>query len=134
MANPVRGERQRLHIARALAQQPEIMLLDEPTNHLDIHHQIGLLHLVREQKLTIVAALHDLNLAAMFCNRIAMMQEGEIVALGLPQDILTPENIQKVFSVTSTVNPAEDGSCFIRFMKPRPSHRSDASFEISSTN
>lgn len=108
------GERQRLHIARALTQQPEIMLLDEPTNHLDIGHQIGLLGLVRHLDLTVVAALHDLNHAAMFCDRIAVMKDGRIVALGRPADVLTGERIREVFNVDATVAHGDDG-CFIRY-------------------
>ncbi|KYB45476.1 histidinol phosphatase, partial [Brucella anthropi] len=90
------GERQRVHIARALAQEPQILLLDEPTNHLDIGHQIGLLDLVRRQELTVVAALHDLNHAAMFCDRIAVMNKGQIVALGTPREVLRAECIRSV--------------------------------------
>lgn len=112
------GERQRLHIARALAQQPEILLLDEPTNHLDVRHQIGLLHLVHQQKLTVVAALHDLNHAVMFCDRVAVLQNGKLVALGNPADILTSNRIRDVFAVAANVERDEDGSCFIRFVKP----------------
>lgn len=109
------GERQRLHIARALAQQPRILLLDEPTNHLDIGHQIGLLDLVRGQDLTVVAALHDLNHAAMFCDRIAVMQAGRMVALGRPQEVLTAGRIREVFGVEVEIKHESDGSCHIRF-------------------
>ncbi|MBN9047227.1 MAG: ABC transporter ATP-binding protein [Rhizobiales bacterium] len=112
------GERQRLHIARALAQQPRILMLDEPTNHLDIEHQLGLLGLVRAKGLTVVAALHDLNHAAMFCDRIAVMQEGRLAALGLPADILTPGLLSEIFRVDARVEEAEDGSCFIRYARP----------------
>lgn len=120
------GERQRLHIARALAQQPRILLLDEPTNHLDIGHQIGLLDLVRRQGLTVIAALHDLNHAAMFCDRIAVMQAGRLIALGRPQEVLTVERIREVFGVEVEIGNDPDGSCHIRFRakgtpaRPRP--------------
>ena len=113
------GERQRLHIARALAQEPHILLLDEPTNHLDIHHQIGLLELVRSQPLTVIAALHDLNHAAMFCDRIAVMQGGNLVALGTPSEILTAERIQSVFNISVHVERDADDQCFIRYHRPR---------------
>ncbi|MBB3609517.1 ABC transporter ATP-binding protein [Rhizobium sp. BK602] len=109
------GERQRLHIGRALAQQPEILLLDEPTNHLDIAHQIGLLDLVRRQRLTVVAALHDLNHAAMFCDRIAVMKGGRLVALGTPREVLTAECIRDVFGVEVEVEHGGGGDCFIRY-------------------
>lgn len=94
------GERQRLHIARALAQRPRIMVLDEPTNHLDVGHQLGLLELVKQQRdLTVIAALHDLNHAAMFCDRLAVMHQGRMVALGAPIDVLTPDRLADVFGV-----------------------------------
>ncbi|HEX8045232.1 ABC transporter ATP-binding protein [Rhizobium sp.] len=109
------GERQRLHIGRALAQQPKILLLDEPTNHLDIGHQIGLLDLVRRQDLTVVAALHDLNHAAMFCDRLAVMNNGRLVALGTPGEVLTAECIRDVFGVDVEVEHDSDGSCLIRY-------------------
>ena len=114
------GERQRLHIARALAQQAPILLLDEPTNHLDIGHQLGLLQLVREQNLTVVAALHDLNHAAMFCDRIAVMRGGRIVALGAPAKVLEPQRLQEVFGVTVDVERDGAGGCFIRYRRPEP--------------
>ncbi|NTG50613.1 ABC transporter ATP-binding protein [Agrobacterium rhizogenes] len=109
------GERQRLHIGRALAQQPRILLLDEPTNHLDIGHQIGLLDLVRRQDLTVVAALHDLNHAAMFCDRLAVMNDGRLVAFGTPREVLTAECIRDVFGVEVEVEHDSDGGCFIRY-------------------
>ncbi|NTG76916.1 ABC transporter ATP-binding protein [Agrobacterium rhizogenes] len=109
------GERQRLHIGRALAQQPKILLLDEPTNHLDIGHQIGLLDLVRRQDLTVVAALHDLNHAAMFCDRLAVMNDGRLVAFGTPREVLTAECIRDVFGVEVEVEHDSDGGCFIRY-------------------
>ncbi|QRM54417.1 ABC transporter ATP-binding protein [Sinorhizobium sp. BG8] len=112
------GERQRLHIARALAQQPKILLLDEPTNHLDIGHQIGLLHLVRQQGLTVVAALHDLNHAAMFCDRIAVMNGGRIAALGRPRAVLNAERIHTVFGVDVHVEHEGEHGCHIRYRAP----------------
>lgn len=118
------GERQRLHIARALAQESRIVLLDEPTNHLDIGHQIGLLDLVRKQGLTVVAALHDLNHAAMFCDRIAVMDKGQIVAIGSPHVVLTPARIGAVFGVEAVVTTDESGFCHIRFL---PAHRQENS-------
>lgn len=112
------GERQRLHIARALAQQAPILLLDEPTNHLDIGHQISLLQLVREQELTVVAALHDLNHAAMFCDRIAVMQGGRIVAQGTPAKVLEAQRLQEVFGIAVDVERDSSGGCFIRYRRP----------------
>ncbi|MBP2550588.1 iron complex transport system ATP-binding protein [Neorhizobium galegae] len=113
------GERQRLHIARALAQAPKVLVLDEPTNHLDIGHQIGLLDLVRHLDLTVIAALHDLNHAAMFCDRIAVMKAGRLVALGRPAEVLTTRLIRDVFDVEAVVDAAEGGTCSIRFAPAR---------------
>lgn len=110
------GERQRLHIARALAQEPKVLLLDEPTNHLDIGHQIDLLDLVGKLDLTVVTALHDLNHAALFCDRIALMQNGSLVALGKPSDVLTVRCIREVFGVEAEVETIGHGSCNIRFL------------------
>lgn len=112
------GERQRLHIARALAQKPKILLMDEPTNHLDIGHQIGLLDLVRQQKLTVAAALHDLNHAAMFCDRVAVMKGGRIVALGRPCDVFDHLLIRDVFGVDVEIDRDDDDQCHIRYRPP----------------
>jgi len=112
------GERQRVHIARALAQEPQILLLDEPTNHLDIGHQIGLLDLVRRQGLTVVAALHDLNHAAMFCDRIAVMKKGKIVELGTPREVLRADCIRNVFGVEVDIEYHGVHGCHIRYRAP----------------
>ena len=98
------GERQRVHIARALAQSPRVLFLDEPTNHLDIHHQIEILHTVRQLDLTSIVALHDLNLAAMFCDRIIVLKDGAVVASGAPETVLTEEMIGSVFRVSAAVS------------------------------
>ena len=91
------GERQRVHIARALAQTPTEILLDEPTNHLDIHHQMQLMQLISELPVTSIVAIHDLNHAAMFCDSLIVMQNGQIIATGTPQDILSEELLWKGF-------------------------------------
>lgn len=110
------GERQRVHIARALAQTPQLMFLDEPTNHLDIHHQIEILRMVRDLDLTSVVALHDLNLAAMFCDRIVVLEAGAIRACGTPEEVLTEEILRDVFRVTVHVSGSpETGRPHIRF-------------------
>ncbi|MFT4083725.1 MAG: ABC transporter ATP-binding protein [Nocardioides sp.] len=99
------GERQRTHLARSLAQQPEILLLDEPTNHLDLGHQIDFLAKVRRLGLTVVAALHDLELAAAYCDDLIVLDAGRIVAAGAVERVLTPELIAAVYGVDATVEP-----------------------------
>jgi iron complex transport system ATP-binding protein len=95
------GERKRVFIARALAQEPEVILLDEPTTNLDIHHQIDFLDLIltlnRERGLTIVMASHDMNIASEFCDRLILLQEGRIYKMGTPGEVITQENIERVY-------------------------------------
>jgi len=97
------GERQRVHIARALAQQPELLLLDEPTNHLDVSAQLAVLSFVRDLRTTTVAALHDLNLAAGFCEHVLVLSEGRLAAAGAPADVLTPDLLRDVYHVDAEV-------------------------------
>ncbi|GGD61252.1 ABC transporter ATP-binding protein [Rhizobium anhuiense] len=97
------GERQRVHIARSLAQAPSELLLDEPTNHLDIQHQLDILSLISKLGITCIVALHDLNLAAMFCDSLAVLQKGKVIASGAPEDVLTEEMIGRVFGVRAHV-------------------------------
>lgn len=94
------GERQRVLIARALAQQADHILLDEPTNHLDIRYQHELLGLVRELAITTVVVLHDLNLAARYCDRLILLDRGRITAVGSIEEVLTPEVLEPVYQVT----------------------------------
>jgi len=96
------GERQRTLIARALVQQAPVLLLDEPTNHLDIHYQLDVLHRVHSLRLTTIAALHDLNMAASWCDRVYVMDHGRIVAGGIPQEALSAERVSAVFRVRAT--------------------------------
>ncbi|MFJ9623221.1 ABC transporter ATP-binding protein [Streptomyces sp. NPDC101181] len=93
------GEKQRVLIARALAQQPRVLALDEPTNHLDIAHQLEILALVRASGLTVLTALHDLNLAARHCDLVHVIDGGRIVASGTPHEVLTTELLADVFGV-----------------------------------
>ena len=100
------GERQRVFLARAVAQQPQVLLLDEPTSNLDVLHQLKILTLVRELVdggLTAIAAIHDLNLAARFCDRLVLLAEGRVVTDGSAQDVLTPETIASAFGVESAI-------------------------------
>lgn len=93
------GEKQRVLIARALAQEPKVLVLDEPTNHLDIAQQLEVLSLVRESGVTVLAALHDLNLAAGYCDALYVVAGGRIVASGPPHSVLTAELLAEVFGV-----------------------------------
>jgi len=97
------GEKKRVMVARALAQQAQILILDEPTNHLDIQHQLQLMDLIQTLHLTVVAALHDLNIAAMYCDQIYVLQKGQIVCSGTPEEVLTPALLQDVFGVYADI-------------------------------
>ncbi|MFJ8513479.1 ABC transporter ATP-binding protein [Lysinibacillus xylanilyticus] len=98
------GEKKRVVVARALAQQAKVMVLDEPTNHLDIQHQLQLMDLIQSLQVTVIAALHDLNIAATYCDKIYVLKDGEIAAYGTPFDVLTPSLLQKVFGVHAEVS------------------------------
>ena len=100
------GERQRVFVSRALAQQPRILLLDEPTSNLDVLHQLKVLDVVRElvdDGLTAIAAIHDLNLAARYCDRLVLLRHGRVLAEGTPAEVLSPDTIESAFGVKSAV-------------------------------
>ncbi|MGC9496250.1 ABC transporter ATP-binding protein [Streptomyces sp. WG7] len=97
------GERQRVLLARALVQEPKILVLDEPTNHLDVRHQVGLLSLLRDSGLTVLVVLHDLNLAAAACDRLGVLSRGRLVASGAPAEVLTTQLVGDVFGVRASV-------------------------------
>lgn len=100
------GEKQRAHLARALAQTPSELILDEPTNHLDIQHQLNLMRWVHGLPITSIMALHDLNHAAMFCDELIVMKQGRIVASGTPTEVLTEAMLEAVFQVRAIVRPS----------------------------
>jgi len=101
------GQKQKVLIARALSQEPSVLLLDEPTSNLDMRHQLEVLEiittLVKEKKISAVMALHDLNLAAMFADKLAILKDGKIYAAGETADLLTAENIREVYGVEAMV-------------------------------
>ncbi|MDP8292217.1 MAG: ABC transporter ATP-binding protein [Candidatus Orphnella occulta] len=101
------GERQMVILAQGFAQEPVLLLLDEPTSHLDIFHQVQILDLIknlnREKELTVVVVLHDLNLASSYCDKIILLDEGKIFREGSPQEVLTYQNIEKVYKTIVVV-------------------------------
>lgn len=98
------GEKQRALLARALVQQPQLLILDEPTNHLDPRYQLELLQLLRRLRLSTLASFHDLNLAAAFCDRLYVLLDGQLAASGTPTQVLTPHLLREVFGVEALVD------------------------------
>lgn len=103
------GEQQRVMLARALTQNTQCLILDEPTNHLDIKYQLQLLNIIKERQLTVIAAIHDLNIAAMYCDEIIAMKDGLVFTIGSPQAVLTSDIIYEIFEVRSEVLQRKDG-------------------------
>ena len=114
------GEKLRVILARAIAQQTDLLILDEPTNHLDIKYQIQILDLVKSLNITVLAALHDLNLAAMYSDKLYVINKGLIVSKGEPEEVLTSKLIRDVVEVESYVYRHEmTGSLNIVFIPRR---------------
>ena len=109
------GEQQRVILARALAQQTPCLILDEPTNHLDITHQLQLMRIVKNLSATVISAIHDLNIAAMFCDRIYALKEGRIIAQGTPREVLTEDFIRQVYQVDAEIAKDSSGQMHILF-------------------
>ena len=103
------GEQQRIILARALAQQTDCLVLDEPTNHLDIKHQLQLMSIVKGLNIEVIAAIHDLNIALMYCDKIYVLKDGKIIAYGTPSEVMTKELIKEVYEVDAIINKDENG-------------------------
>jgi iron complex transport system ATP-binding protein len=116
------GEKQRVMIARALAQEPEILLLDEPSAFLDLKHQVQIFELLRrlnrERGLTIVAALHDINLAALFFPRLMMLRDGRVHRDGPPRDVLTENTIEEVYGIRVRIENDVSGERLHLYISP----------------
>ena len=117
------GEQQRVILARALAQDTPCLILDEPTNHLDIKFQLQLMDIVKRLDRTVIAAIHDLNIAAMYCDRLYAVREGRVVASGRPEEVLTPELIRAVYEVEAEV--LRDGGGGLRIFYHPGGHRAN---------
>ena len=132
------GERQRVIVSRALAQQPRILLLDEPTSNLDVLHQLKVLGLVRQlvdDGLTSVAAIHDLNMAARFCDRLVLLQEGRVLAEGTPEEVLTPKLIAQAFGVNAAVyRDSHTGSLAISLIGPADSNEATGNVPVAGSH
>ncbi|MFT7184897.1 MAG: iron complex transport system ATP-binding protein [Pseudohongiellaceae bacterium] len=98
------GEKQRVMLARAMLQNPQLLIMDEPTNHLDVHYQVELLQKVKKLAMTVLASFHDLNLAAAFCDAILLIDHGKILAYGKPEDVITEKNLNEIFNTKVVVD------------------------------
>lgn len=103
------GEKQRVLLARALAQETGLLIMDEPTNHLDIGHQFQIMEFLKDLDMTILSAIHDLNLAARFCDHLLLIHQGELIAQGSPKEVLTEEILKNVFKVSASINENQEG-------------------------
>lgn len=97
------GEQQRVLIARAIVQQAQLLIMDEPTNHLDIHYQIDILNRVKQLNTTVIASLHDLNIASAFCDKLILLDHGQIIAHGTPEQVLTEQIINQTYQVQVSI-------------------------------
>lgn len=113
------GEQQRVVVARALAQQTDCLILDEPLNHLDIQYQLQIMELLRSLDRTVLLAVHDLNLAAAYCDFLFALRDGTVVGYGTPKDLLTPAFIEMLYGVKAQVQLDENGIPFVLFRSAR---------------
>ena len=129
------GEKQRVIIARSLAQEPTVLLLDEPTSNLDINYQLEIMNLLTrlnlQEDLTILTVLHDLNLAAQYCEKLILLKGGEIYDYGSPAEIITSENIEEVYGSKVVINrDYEDGKPYIRIPKQKGYRQEELAHQI----
>jgi iron complex transport system ATP-binding protein len=115
------GEKQRVLLARALVQEPQMLILDEPTNHLDIHFQIEILEVIKSLRITSVIAIHDLNLACRYCDRVYILNKGEIQISGKPTEVCTFDTIQDIYKVDPSISFNKGhNSLELQFYKLKP--------------
>ena len=111
------GEKQRVLIASAFARKTELIVLDEPTNHLDIGYQFSIMDSMKNQKeSTIFASVHDMNIAAQYCDKIIALKKGQVVAVGTPREVLTEDRIEELFRVKTKIEELPDKKFYIRFV------------------
>lgn len=117
------GQRKRVALASVLLSTADLLILDEPTNHLDIKYQLWLMDIVKGLDRTVISAVHDLNIAAMYCDRLYAIKQGKIVAQGRPQDLLTRELIREVYEVDAEILTDSDGLMRIFYQPNQPRRR-----------
>ena len=111
------GEKQRIILARALVQDTECLILDEPTNHLDIRYQLQFMSIAKDLHITILSAIHDLNIASMYCDKLFALKDGRIIAYGSPKEVLTKEIIEELYNVKARIMNDDNGEINILFNK-----------------
>lgn len=114
------GEKQRVLIARSLAQKADILLLDEPTNHLDVHYQWLVMETISKLKKTVLSVFHDLNLACRFCDYIYVLKDGRIVSHGRPELVVTPEMLSDIFGVKADIITVDSGKPYVIYQNSLP--------------
>lgn len=114
------GEQQRAHLARVLVQQAQLLLLDEPVNHLDIRFQHQLLATLRRSGLCVLASFHDINLAATYCDELILLQQGQLLAAGAPEQVLQPDLLQQVFGRPCLVDQSPFSGSYRVTFAPEP--------------
>lgn len=105
------GEQQRVLLARSVMQKPLLLLLDEPTNHLDLYYQHQVLRIAKTLGITVIASIHDINLASRYCDRLLLLHQGQLVADGSPVEVLTPELLTQVFRIPCLIDQNPFGDC-----------------------